>query len=132
MNVVGEIKWYLGNDYALLKYSQDNFSISIDTIMVPALFRNKGIGTSMINQVLAMADGLGKTVRISARPVGEVSEERLLRLVAYYERFNFKMHDRGMTIAYMVREIPVREGETPDQNYYLDRVADCVETADAE
>ena len=77
MNVVGEIKWYLDNDYAHLSFSEGVGSFSIDTVMVPAAHRSKGIGTKLIRHVLILADQLGKQVLISARPIGETSEERL-------------------------------------------------------
>ncbi len=104
MNVVGEIKWYLDNDYAHLRFSEGIGSFSIDTVMVPAVHRNKGIGTKLINHILILADQLGKQVMVSARPIGETSEERLQRLIAYYQRFDFRMVDRGHSIAYMVRD----------------------------
>jgi len=104
MNIVGEIKWYLDGDYAHLKYSESRGSFSIDTVMVPAAYRNKGIGSHLISHVLMMADRLGKEVRISARPIGVTSEERLQRLVSYYHKFGFYVVDRGHSIAYMVRD----------------------------
>lgn len=106
MNVVGEIKWYLDGDYAHLKFSEGLGSFSIDTVMVPAAHRSKGIGNKLINHVLILADQLGKQVRLSARPIGDTSEERLQRLIVYYSRFGFYVVDRGHSIAYMVRDIP--------------------------
>jgi ribosomal protein S18 acetylase RimI-like enzyme len=106
MNVVGEIKWYLGDDYAHLRFSEGVGSFSIDTVMVPAAHRGKGIGTHLITHILILADQLGKRVLVSARPIGDTSEERLQRLIAYYQRFGFYLEDRGHSIAYMVRDVP--------------------------
>ncbi|MBU0482501.1 MAG: GNAT family N-acetyltransferase [Proteobacteria bacterium] len=110
MNIVGEIKWYLNEDYARLQFSESSSAFSIDTVMVPANHRGEGIGKALINHVLIMADRMGKMVRVSARPIGECSEERLQRLVSYYEKFGFRIEDRGHSIAYMVREV-VRDSE---------------------
>lgn len=105
MNVVGEIKWYLDNDYAHLRFSEGVGSFAIDTVMVPAAHRGRGIGTNLIKHILLLADQLGKQVRVAARPIGQTSEERLQRLIAYYQRFGFYMVDRGNSIAYMVRDV---------------------------
>lgn len=105
MNISGEIKWYLGNDYAKLKFSESQGAFSIDSVMVPAAYRNNGIGRSLIMHVLIIADQMGKVVRVSARPIGECSEERLQRLIKYYKRFGFDVEDRGHSIAYLVRNI---------------------------
>lgn len=109
MNVVGEIKWYLDGDYAHLRFSEGIGSFSIDTVMVPAVHRGKGIGSRLIGHILILADQLGKQVRLSARPIGDTSEERLQRLIAYYQRFGFYVEDRGNSIAYMVRDVPVTD-----------------------
>lgn len=112
MNVVGEIKWYLDGDYAHLRFSEGVGSFSIDTVMVPAVHRSKGIGSRLIGHILILADRLGKQVRLSARPIGDTSEERLQRLIAYYQRFGFYVEDRGNSIAYMVRDVPTVEDAT--------------------
>lgn len=106
MNIIGVIKCYLDQTYAKLQFSESSQAFSIDTIMVPAAHRNKGVGRNLINHVLVMADTMGKLVRVSARPIGNCSEERLQRLVAYYESFGFQLEDRGLSIAYMVRIAP--------------------------
>jgi len=104
MNLVGEIKWYLGeDDYARLRYSEDRHGFFIETVLVPARYRNQGIGSELVRHVLAMADALGKNTRVSARPIGNATEENLQRLVGFYSRFGFTVEDRGMTIVYMVR-----------------------------
>ena len=112
MNLVGELKWYLDGDYAHLRFSEGIGSFSIDTVMVPAAHRSKGIGTKLIRHILILADQLGKQVRLSARPIGDTSEERLQRLIAYYQRFGFCLEDRGNSIAYMVRNVPVVENKS--------------------
>lgn len=104
MNIVGELKWYLGNNYAHLKFSESKEAFFIDTVMVPSSHRSRGIGTYLINHVLTLADNNKKVVRVSARPIGNLTEERLLRLISYYVRFGFVVEDRGLSIAYMVRK----------------------------
>ncbi len=69
MNIVGEIKWHVGGDYAYLKFSESTGAFSIDTVMVPTSCRNRGIETMLINRILFLADCLGKEVRLSARPI---------------------------------------------------------------
>lgn len=105
MNIIGEIKYYLDDDYAHLKFSESKETFSIDTVMVPASYRNSGIGTILINRILFLADCLGKEVRLSARPIGSVSEEKLERLTAFYKRLGFKVLDRGLTVSYMARHV---------------------------
>ena len=112
MNIVGEMRWYLGDDYALLKFSESRGAFSIDSIIVPASHRNEGIGTMLIKRILLLADAEGKEVMVSARPIGPSSEEILQRLIKYYEHFGFEMYDRGLTIAYM-RRGAVTRGTTP-------------------
>ncbi len=104
MNLVGEIKWFLGeDDYARMKYSEDRHCLFIETILVPARYRNQGIGSELVRHVLVLADALGKKTRVSARPIGNATPENLDRLVGFYSRFGFTVEDRGMTIVYMVR-----------------------------
>ena len=103
MNVSGEIKYFLGSDYAHLKFSETKNSISIDSVIVPFSHRSRGIGTALIQRVLLLADGLRKDVFISARPIGVCDEERLQRLVGFYEQFDFCKYDRGVTVVYMKR-----------------------------
>ena len=103
MNIVGEIKCHLGDDYAQLRFSESKGAFSIDTVMVPAAHRSKGIGTMLLKHVLMLADSLHKEVRLSVRPIGPFSEAKLQRLVTYYTRLDFKVLDRGQTIVYMIR-----------------------------
>ena len=105
MNISGEIKWYLGDDLAKLRFSESQAAFSIDSIMVPADYRNKGIGRILIGHILILADQMGKCVRVSVRPIGEFSEERLQRLIQYYKSFGFEIEDRGHSIAYLVKNI---------------------------
>jgi GNAT superfamily N-acetyltransferase len=108
MNVVGEIKWFLGDDYAHLKFSESKTSFSIDVVMVPSAHRGNGIGTALIRHILCLADCMGKDVYVSARPLVQYSEEKLARLIVYYERLGFEITDRGLTTAYMRKRHSVR------------------------
>lgn len=105
MNITGEIRYFLGDgDYAHLKFAESKTSLSIDLVMVPAAHRNKGVGAMLIQRVLLLADSMGKNIFVSARPIGNNSEERLDRLVKYYSRFGFEVTDRGLTVVYMARK----------------------------
>lgn len=113
LNVVGEIKYHLGEkDFAHLKYSETKTSFAIDMVFVPSPHRSGGIGSFLINQVLALADIMGKDVYLSARPIGTSEGAALERLVSYYGRFGFEVYDRGQTVAYMMRK-SARPGFTP-------------------
>lgn len=104
MNIIGEIKWFLGDDYAHMKFSESKTSFSIDTVMVPSAHRGAGIGTMLIRHVLFMAESMGKDVYVSARPFTHSDEEKLERLISYYRRLGFEVTDRGLTTAYMCRK----------------------------
>ena len=110
MNIVGEIKYHLGNDYAQLKFSESKGAFSIDTVLVPVSYRNNGIGTILVRHVLLLADSMHKEIRLAVRPIGTFNEEKLQRLVAYYKRLDFEVLDRGQTIVYMVRTAKKPEG----------------------
>jgi len=105
VNITGEIKYFLGKgEYAHLKFSESATSFSIDLVMVPSVHRNKGIGALLINRILLLADCMDKDIYVSARPIGNTSEERLYRLVKYYNRFGFEAIDQGLTAVFMVRK----------------------------
>jgi predicted GNAT family acetyltransferase len=74
MNIAGEIRWHLGDNYARLKYSESKEAFSIDMLLVPAAHRQKGIATSLINYVLLLADALNKNVYVAARPLGHSNQ----------------------------------------------------------
>ncbi len=104
MNLTGEIKFFLGkNDYAHLKFSETKTSLSIDIVMVPFKHRGTGVGTSLLQRIIVMADGMEKDIYTSARPIGAFSDERLEQLVQFYQQFDFHVYDRGLTVAYMKR-----------------------------
>jgi len=109
MNIVGEIRYHLGDDYALLKFSESKGAFSIDTVMVPASYRNMGIGTILVTHIILLADSFHKEVCLSVRPIGTFNEGKLQRLVAYYGRFDFEVLDRGQTIVYMIRKAKKEE-----------------------
>jgi len=104
MNVTGEMVWHLGGDnQEKLTYSESHLAYSIDTVLVSAKFRGQGIGTQLIKKLLTLADAEDKEVYLSARPIGSNDEEKLMRLVHYYERFGFHSIDRGLSVVYMKR-----------------------------
>ena len=111
MNITGEIRYFLGKgDYAHLKFSESGSALSIDILLVPAAHRKQGIGTLLIERVIALADALGKDIFVTARPIGASGEAALSKLVRYYVRFGFTIADRGISTAYMVREKAPRVG----------------------
>lgn len=57
----------------------------------------------LIKHVLILADVLNKKVHVAARPLGQSNEQQLMRLVKFYERFNFECEEQGLTVMYMVR-----------------------------
>ncbi len=103
MNIVGEIRYNFGEDFACLKFSETREAFSIDTVMVPAAHRGKGIEAFLINHVLTLADKMQKEVYLTARPRGNVNDENIDRLVKYYRKFDIFEYDRGLTASYMRR-----------------------------
>ena len=103
MNLNGEIKIFLGEDFAQIKFSETKGSVSIDTVMVPFKYRGKGIGTALIQRVILWADEMQKDVFTSARPIGQCNEEKVQRLVRFYKQFDFYAYKRGVTAVYMKR-----------------------------
>ena len=103
MDITGEIKLFLDKDYALLKFSETKDSFSIETVMVPYKYRGMGIGTTLIQRMIVWADNMQKDVFTSARPIGICNEEKVQRLVRFYEQFDFYAYKRGITAVYMKR-----------------------------
>jgi len=115
MNVTGEMVWHLGDDdQAKLTYSESHLAYSIDTVLVSPKLRGQGIGAQLINKILILADAEDKEVYLSARPIGSNDEEKLMRLVHYYERFGFHSVDRGLSVVYMKR---ARNSERDCENH---------------
>lgn len=114
MNIVGELRYYLGGDYATLRFSESATSMSIDIVLVPAIHRSRGVGTELIHQVLHLADCTAREVHVAARPIGVSGAAALERLVAYYRRFGFEETDRGVSVVYMRRP---RRGKIPQPNH---------------
>ena len=104
MNIVGEVHWHLGDDAAVLKFSESDEAFSIDLVMVPAMNRGRGIGSTLVRHVLTLADAMGKNVHVAARPVPCSDQKRLERLEEFYTRFGFHVVDRGETATYMMRQ----------------------------
>jgi GNAT superfamily N-acetyltransferase len=108
MNLSGEIKLFFGKDFAQIKFTETKGSFSIDTVMVPYEHRGMGIGTALVKRVIVWADELQKDVTTSARPIGVSTEEKVQRLVRFYEQFGFFAYDRGVTAVYMKRKFQNR------------------------
>ena len=103
MDLSGEIKIFFDKDYALLKFTETNISFTIDSVMVPYKHRGVGIGSTLIQRMIVWADSVQKDVFTSARPIGICNEEKVQRLVRFYEQFDFYTYDRGVTAVYMKR-----------------------------
>lgn len=103
MDLNGEIKIFFGKDYAQLKFTETNISFSIDSVMVPYKQRGNGVGTELIKRMIMWADSVQKDVFTSARPIGQYDEEKVQRLVRFYEQFDFYAYKRGVTAVYMKR-----------------------------
>ena len=103
MDINGEIKLFFDKDYAQLKFSETKGSLCIETVMVPFKHRGLGIGTALIQRLLVWADNTKKDVFTSARPIGTYNEEKVERLVRFYEQFDFCTYKRGVTAVYMKR-----------------------------
>ena len=103
MNVTGELRYYLGGEYATLRYTETRSSMSIDIVLVPAPHRGQGIGSGLIARVLLLADLTQRPVFVDARPIGTSGEAALERLVTYYQSFGFEETGRGLTVVHMRR-----------------------------
>ena len=103
MNLIGELKYFLGGDHATLRFSECATSLSIDIVLVPSAHRSQGVGTALIRRALCLADAGGLEVHVAARPIGTHGADALERLVAYYTRFGFAELDRGVSVIYMRR-----------------------------
>ena len=103
MDLNGEIKIFFDKDYAQLKFTETNISFSIDSVMVPYKHRGKGIGSKLIKRMIMWADSAQKDVFTSARAIGICNEEKVQRLVRFYEQFGFCAYKHGVTAVYMKR-----------------------------
>jgi predicted GNAT family acetyltransferase len=79
MNIVGEMRSCLGEDYAILKFSESRESFSIDIVSVRFAHRGQGIGAELITHILQPADTAGKNAHVAAGPIGSYDEDKLQR-----------------------------------------------------
>jgi GNAT superfamily N-acetyltransferase len=105
MALSGELKIQLAGGQAALKFTESEQSFCVESVMVPADHRGQGIGRLLMGYVLCMADQRGKSVKLSARPIGQGSRQsdRLERLVHFYTGLGFAVTGRGVTAVEMVR-----------------------------
>lgn len=111
-SVIGELKIIFdAKHYAYLKYVEEQDAITLETIVVPADFRKLGYGSLLMNRLISIAETFQRDIKLSARPIagGGMSDERLERLVAYYQRFGFVPLERGVTAVKMIREFVAPE-----------------------
>lgn len=102
----GELKLETKAGLASIRFTEDEASVHVDTVFVPAAARRGGLGAMLLGRVLAYADRLGKEVRLSARPLGVSGPEVLPKLVAWYETFGFRVVTRDSGKAEMTRPVP--------------------------
>jgi len=109
----GELRLELPGGTAVIKFSETDVALRVDSLMVPADQRNRGIGRRLMGYVICLADGMGKEVRLSARPIGKGSRDsdRLERLVRFYAHLGFQEVARGVTSVEMVRPCTRRSAE---------------------
>lgn len=102
-NITAELRYRLGQQTAMLRYSEGESSLMIKMVLVPPSFRGQGIGTALIKRVLLFADMANLPTFVLARPIGVSTAEALERLVVYYKRLDFVVMDRGLTAVKMYR-----------------------------
>lgn len=105
--VKGELKLETTVGLASIRFSEDESSVHVDTVFVPAAGRRGGFGSMLLGRVLAYADQIGKEVRLSARPLSVSGPDVLPRLIAWYEGFGFHVVTRDSGKAEMARPVPV-------------------------
>jgi GNAT superfamily N-acetyltransferase len=104
-NMSGELRWQVGDESARLKFTESETGLTIETIIVPASCRGKGIGSVLVQRLIQCAEFAGKDVYLSARPLGgRTNPERLNRLVRFYKKLGFTETERGVTVCHMVRK----------------------------
>jgi len=118
MRIAGEIKYFFdeSKDFAHLKYSDQNGKLSLDTVIVPAAYRNRGVGSQLVRQFLSWAAIWQRDVYLAARPigVGSGSADNLGKLYRFYSRHGFEEVNRGVTVIHMVRRfIELDKGGPP-------------------
>ena len=80
------------------KYSED---LSISEIKVKKRFRNRGIGTQLINEILKDADS--KFTEVSLFPDTKYGLAYRDRLIKYYSKFGFSVEELDVDVYEMVR-----------------------------
>jgi len=106
MNLTAELSLHVAEGQrAILRFSESAVAFSLDQVLVPGRFRAQGHGSFLVRRLLALADLVGKPVLTTARPIGQNSPAILARLVAYYERFGFRVTQRGLTAVHMRRPL---------------------------
>ncbi len=101
--MVGELKWSINNETIELKFTEIEKGLKIDKIIIPASYRNQGIGSQLIKQFITLANTYNKDVYVTARPLGgRTNPERLKRLIHFYQKLGFQEIETGITVCHMV------------------------------
>lgn len=88
---------------AQIVFSERDGALTIETVYVPPPARSTGVGTALMDRVLALADAAGLPCRLTARPIGHHGPEATAGLVRFYRRFGFEVVNPGETVPRMVR-----------------------------
>jgi predicted GNAT superfamily acetyltransferase len=111
LNLTAEANLWLGERRsALMLFSESAEAFVLDLLIVPTQERGRGIGSTMLRRLLALADAGKKPVLTIARPVGQNTPETLERLVKFYESFGFRTVGRGVASVTMRRVASPRSG----------------------
>lgn len=95
----------------LLRFSEGQEAFSLDLVLVPSGLRDRGLGSMLVDRLLALADRASKPVRTTARPIGRSTPQILARLVRFYERLGFRVEQEAVDSVMMLRPRAGTEGE---------------------
>lgn len=84
---------------------------TITRINVPEKFRGNGLGSKLLDEILADADAEGQALQLEILPSGPLDYDQL---EAWYKRRGFRRTVGG----YMKRTPAALEGKAVDQGYY--------------
>lgn len=105
--LTGELQLSLqGKSVAQLRFHELEASFELDLLLVRASHRGQGLGTRLLERLLALADASGKPVVTTARPIGSSAPGTLARLERYYATFGFELAGRGVSSTLMKRPVP--------------------------
>ena len=96
-----EKKWAEQTDYLFLHENRD--TVFLDNMVVKEELRDQGIGTKILEDVIAYADARGKTIALT--PTSEFGTKK--RLTGWYKRFGF-VENKGKNTDFRLRDTMYR------------------------